>query len=467
MVRSDHITVLGGGPAGLATGYFANKMGMPFTIYEAKPQPGGNAITIQHGEFRFDTGAHRFHDKDPEITREIKELLGDQLIEIDLPSHVYYRGKFIEFPLSSRGLVKSLGWPILLGGAADLVVSRFLSKSTGDNFERAAIEMYGRTISKLFLLNYSEKLWGVPCHRLSVAVSGNRLSGLNPLVLIREMMLGPGTSASHMEGRFYYPKTGYGAIVEALASSCGLENIHLDSPIEKIHHSNSRIESISVKSQAAIPVTQVVNTLPLPLFLHLLDPAPPEEYRTLAQGLRFRNLVVVAIFLDLDHVTNSASVYFPDKEFAFTRIYEPIHRSRLMAPPGKTSLCFEYPCFSTDSIWQSKDQDLIRMTIGYLEQLGLASQARVIGSEVIRMSHAYPVLEAGIEDKITKVLGYLANFSNLSMVGRNGRFVYAHVHDMLRFGLDVTNQLAAEMGVAKQSTGLHVSADGSKGTDGS
>lgn len=445
MLSSNHITVLGGGPAGLATGYFAAKRGLPFAIFEAKPRPGGNAITIQHGEFRFDTGAHRFHDKDPEVTREIRQLLGDQLIEIDLPSHIYHGGKLIEFPISPRSLVRGMGWPILFRGGLDLVARRFQGKSGEDSFEQAAIAMYGRTISELFLLNYSEKLWGIPCRRLSAAVSGSRLNGLNPLAIIRELMGGPKTQRGHMEGRFYYPKTGYGAIAAALAAACGKDNIHLNSPVEQIHHSGSSLLAISVRGQSAAPVDKVVNTLPLPLLLRLLDPAPPEEYRRLGESLRFRNLILVAIFLELDQATQSASVYFPDKEFPFTRVYEPIQRSRLMAPAGKTSLCFEYPCFATDAIWQSPDDGLIDTTIGYMERVGLAGRDRVIGGEVVRMSHAYPVLEAGIEDKVAKALEYLSEFSNLSVVGRNGRFVYAHVHDMLRFGLDITNQLAGEM----------------------
>jgi protoporphyrinogen oxidase len=327
--------------------------------------------------------------------------------------------------------------------------------------------MYGRTISELFLLNYSEKLWGVPCRQLSAAVSGRRLTGLNPLAIVRELMGGPGATSGHMEGRFLYPRTGYGAIVDALGSACGAANIHLNSPVEKIHHSRSNIDAISVRGQAAIPVQKVVNTLPLPVLLGLLDPAPPAEYRSLAESLRFRNLVLVAIFLDLDRVTNSASVYFPDKEFPFTRVYEPIHRSRLMAPPGKTSLCFEYPCFATDAIWQSDDEGIIDTSVGYLERLGLASRDRVIGGEVIRMSHAYPVLEAGIEDQVARALKYLSDFSNLSVVGRNGRFVYAHVHDMLRFGLEVTSQLAGEAGETEASAGRGRDADDSRSPHGS
>jgi protoporphyrinogen oxidase len=453
-MSENHITILGGGPAGLAAGYFARKKGLPFTIYESGSKPGGNAITIQDGEFRFDTGAHRFHGKDPEITQEIQRLLGDDLIEVQVPSHIYHRGNFIDFPLSPGSLLKSLSPAFLLAAAIDLLIGRFRGPGGGDNFERAAIAMYGRTIARLFLLNYSEKLWGLPGRRLSVSVTGNRLSQLNALVLLREMLMGAGSRPNHLEGKFYYPRQGYGEIVGALAAACGPENIRTDSAVERVYHNRSRIESIIVKGQPRIPVQEVVNTIPLPLFLNMLDPAPPAEYLDLARGLTFRNLIVVALFLDLDHVTRSASVYFPDKDIPFTRMYEPIHRSRLMAPPGKTSLCFELPCFSTDSIWRAKDEDLVRMISGHMEQLGLASTARLIGSKVVRLSHAYPVLEAGIEDNIAGILTYLGGLSNLRMVGRNGRFVYAHVHDMLRFGLDVASLLAGDTSSAEPSTGI-------------
>ena len=106
---SEDITVLAGGPAGLAVGYYARKRNLSFAIYEANDRVGGNCITLQKGDFRFDSGAHRLHDKDEEVTEEIKALMGDELHRVNAPSQIFFRGQYIDFPLSPLDLLKKIG----------------------------------------------------------------------------------------------------------------------------------------------------------------------------------------------------------------------------------------------------------------------------------------------------------------------------------------------------------------------
>ncbi|HET6846974.1 MAG TPA: hypothetical protein VFH29_09065, partial [Anaerolineales bacterium] len=147
----------------------------------------------------------------------------------------------------------------------------------------------------------------------------------------------------------------------------------------------------------------------------------------------------------------SASLYFPEPEIPFTRVYEPKNRSPRMAPPGQTSLCVEYPCFAGDGPWEMTDEAMIEMTTAQLEELGLIHRDKVMEGQVVRIPHAYPVLEAGIEDKIAQLLAYLHGFTNLRTIGRNGRFTYTHVHDMLRFGKDVIDELRGNPGPTGES----------------
>ena len=451
-MRENHITILGGGPAGLATGYFAGLQGIPFKIYEARDRAGGNAVTLQRGDFRFDTGAHRFHDKDPEVTRVVRSLLGDELLEIHLPSHIYSGGKFIEFPLSPLNLIRTLDPLTLVKAAMDLAWSGLGAPSAAENFEQAALRKYGRTIAERFLLNYSRKLWGREGTRLSWNISGARLQGMSPAMLIREIFFGDRSSPAHLEGKFLYPKLGYGRIVEALAAECGERNIRLGAAVTAIRHNGSRIEGVSLQSGENVAVGSVVNTLPLSFFLAHMEPQPSAEILALANSLQFRNVLLIAIFLDRERLSNSATIYFPDLEFPFTRIYEPANRSRLMAPPGKTSLCVEYPCFATDAIWRMDEDELVEQTCRDLQRVGLFEAREVLDAKVVRLNHAYPVLELGSADKIKALLDYLVGFSNLRVIGRNGRFVYTHVHDMIRFGLDTVAELAAHETGASSST---------------
>ena len=58
---------------------------------------GGNCRTIRVGDFLFDTGAHRFHDKDSNVTSEVKKLLGSDLFHVDAPSEIFFEGQFYQF----------------------------------------------------------------------------------------------------------------------------------------------------------------------------------------------------------------------------------------------------------------------------------------------------------------------------------------------------------------------------------
>ncbi|MBU0508803.1 NAD(P)-binding protein, partial [bacterium] len=104
-----HITILGGGPAGLAAAFYARKSALSFAVFEASCEIGGNARTLRHGPFMVDTGAHRFHDRDPQSTRDVMALLGDDLLQAEIPSQIVYGNRFVDFPLSPLDLLQKLG----------------------------------------------------------------------------------------------------------------------------------------------------------------------------------------------------------------------------------------------------------------------------------------------------------------------------------------------------------------------
>jgi protoporphyrinogen oxidase len=439
-VEISEITILGGGPAGLSAAYYAKKAGFPFHLYEANHRVGGNCVTFQHGEFLFDSGAHRFHDKDPDVTEEVRFLLGDNLRRNKAPSKIFFGGKLFDFPLSPLNLLGTLGPLTFTRAGVELLLSRLKPLNIDPSFEEFAVRTYGGTIAYRFLLNYSEKLWGTQASHLSPVIAGTRMKGLNLKTFITEAFKGKDAKIKHLDGSFLYPKLGIGMITDSLAKFCG-ENIQTNSRITKLLHNQKRIEAVEINQDQIVPVERVVSTLPLGLVIRLLDPAPAEEIQQLARGLRFRNLILVALFLDRDYVGDTATLYFPEPHIPFSRVYEPKVRSEEMSPAGKTSLVAEVPCSPQDEIWKSSDSELVQKVSTPLCNLLGVADTKIIDSTVVRIPNAYPVLEKGFEQKVEKILNFLGGFENLTIAGRNAMFNYTSIHDMIRSGKQLIEAL--------------------------
>ena len=61
----------------MATAFYAKKNNLLFRVFESTNEVGGNCRTIIVNDFKFDSGAHRLHDKIPNVTSDIKMLLID------------------------------------------------------------------------------------------------------------------------------------------------------------------------------------------------------------------------------------------------------------------------------------------------------------------------------------------------------------------------------------------------------
>lgn len=436
---SRTITILGGGPAGLAVGYYASKNGFRFKIYEASTKVGGICQTLHYKGFAFDMGAHRLHDKNPDVTQELKTLLGVELKKVNAPSQIYWQRKFINFPLSPLNLLFKLGVSTSIKAALEVLQARLVAQKDVENFQQLALRNYGETVAHKFLLNYSTKLWGLPCDQLSPGISGSRIKGLNLATFLKETVGFLRASSEHLDGSFYYPNQGIGQIMDALAVCCD-GSIACSSKVTKVIHDHLRITAIEINHTHRSNVDEVVSTLPLTLLLQLLNPCPPQEILEIAQSLQYRSLVLVTLFLSKPSVSQNASIYFPESSFIFTRVYEPKNRSQAMAPPDQTSLVIEIPCFQGDPVWQLTEAELICKVVDQLSEIGYFTRAEVSDAVCHRVKWAYPILEAGYENRVQAISDFLSRFENLKISGRNGKFLYTHIHDMMQFGKDISEE---------------------------
>ncbi len=439
-VANAPITVLGGGPAGLATGFYARREGLPVRLLEANDTVGGNARTLQLGPFRYDTGAHRFHDKNAEVTADVKALLGDDLRRVDAPSQICWRGRRIDFPLAPYDLLRKLPFSLIARISREqFTIPRY--SDDAEHFEEMALDSYGETLAHLFLLNYTEKLWGADATELSPRVAGDRLEGLDLKTFFLEAFGGAKEKARHLDGSFYYPKHGYGQIAEATADALGREHIRTGARITRIAHDGARIDAVTVNDEDTLDVETVVSTLPITLLLRLLDPAPPEPLRAAADSIRFRHLRLAVLGLDRPRLTPNASLYFPSRDIPFTRLYEPKNRSPDMAPDDQTVVVLEWPCHRDDD-WTQSASALRNAAVDVLCAQGLIDGDEVVAFDDHAVPFAYPILDVGAEEKAERLKTYLDRFENLHRLGRSADFTYTHVHNLYARAKTLTGQLA-------------------------
>ena len=422
------ITVIGGGPAGLATCYYAKKQEIEFVLFEADSEVGGNCKTRSFGSFKYDTGAHRFHDRSPEVTDEVRKLLDNDLLEVVSASHVYIQGQYFVFPPAISNLFLNLKFSILARVLFENIKNRLQPAKKLQNFKEYACQRYGKSLATLFLLNYSSKLWGLDCSLLSTSIAGSRLKGLKFSDFIFR-------SKVSLEGmRFYYPRHGYGQICDALADKSGRECVKLGSKITKILHEKSRITAIEVNHKEVVPVEYLVSSIPLHHLIHLLQPALPSDVLNIANSIKFRDLILVVLQINRPKVTCSATVYFPDKEFPFTRVFEPKNRSAMMAPSDQTSLVIEVPIDSGQTLDAGELEQVKNEVIEKLLTLDWFARSELMDSRIDLVKFAYPIFDLELEGKNQAIVKELSSFGNLHICGRNANLQYSWMHDMFHYG---------------------------------
>jgi len=433
--ESGSLAVLGGGPAGLAVAYYAHRAGEPFVLFEKAGRPGGLCQTMSCGRHRFDTGAHRFHDRDKEITRDLQELMPDRLVTVSRPSKVLISGRFLEFPPTPLGMLFSGGVRHAQRIGLDLVRARWHRKKIV-SFADFAVQRFGRTLANKFLLNYSAKVWGLPPEQLSPAVATRRLSGMSLRSLVTELVA-PGRKTSHLDGHFLYPTGGYGGIVDALVSALPADSIKTGHDIVGASLGGNRIRQIHFSNNSSWEVSgEIVSTLPLTFLVRILALALPASAIEASENLRFRHVRLIFLRLGRADFTENASIYIPDPEYCISRIYEPKNRCASMAPEGETGIVVEVPCFEDEPIAALPDELLTDRVISELSGLGLLQKHDVIEWRHHFLSNAYPVYSLDYELNVRVILSMLERFENLVTLGRNGLFYYSHLHDQMRMAKD-------------------------------
>ena len=453
LAAGDRVIVVGAGPAGLTAAYvLAKQERYRITVLEADDIVGGIARTAQYKGFRFDIGGHRFFTKVQPVEDLWHEILGPELISVPRLSRIHYNGRFFDYPLKPANALWGLGPINALRIVLSYVKWHYQPYPIEDNFEQWVTNRFGKRLYEIFFKTYTEKVWGVPCTEIRAEWAAQRIHGLS---LARAVLnatplhkrMNPIKSLIH---EFQYPRLGPGQMWEACRDRI-VERGHpvlLRHRVDRCEVTGARVTTVHASTPDGPKVFEadhVISTVPLRSLVQAISPAAPERFQRAAEGLRYRDFLVVALILNKEGVFPDNWIYVHTPGVLVGRIQNFNNWSPAMVPtPGMTCLGMEYFCFEGDNLWESADAELIERASTELEALGLASRSDVVDGVVIRMPKAYPIYDSTYKGHLSTVREFIDPISNLHTVGRNGMHQYNNQdHSMLAAMLSVANMQGA------------------------
>ena len=447
--RENSTVILGGGLAGLSAGYVLTKAGRKVIIFEADSTVGGLSKTIVRGDFRFDLGGHRFVTKEKKIENFVRDLMNGELVSVPRKSKIYMRNKYFDYPLKPLNAMFGLGILTTLKIIYDYgigKIKKLIRETENISLEDWVISNFGRKMFNIYFKEYSEKVWGIECNRISAEWVAQRIRGLSLAKVIKNAFFKlNGTGIPTLADRFLYPRLGIGRISDRLKEEIEKGNdVFTDTNVERINHSNFKIESIEVRDHnysGIISGEEFISSIPITKLIKMFHPSPPEGILETASKLKFRDLVIVAIMINKKRVTDQTWIYIPEQRIPFGRMHEPTNWSEKMAPEGKTLLVTEFFSFKGDKVWNESDKRLTDITVENLEALGFIKRHEVIDMAVVRVPNAYPLFEVGYKRHCNEIHDYLSRFKNLHVAGRGGMFRYYNMDHAIESGIDAAEKI--------------------------
>jgi protoporphyrinogen oxidase len=455
------VTIIGAGPAGLTAGYLLSKAGVPVTVLEADPTyVGGISRTVEYKGYCFDIGGHRFFSKAKAVEDLWREILPDDFLDRPRSSRIYYRGHFYSYPLKAFDALSKLGVLESALCMASYGKARLRPTASPTNLEDWVTNQFGSRLFRTFFKTYTEKVWGMDCKEISADWAAQRIKGLslgtaviNALGLTRKPKDRSKVVKTLIDS-FRYPRKGPGMMWDAAAAKMKAQGgvLKMGERVEGLRYDEATKKwTVSHRGEAGV-VREVVSdhvicSAPMRELMQSLTPSPAPAALEAANGLRYRDFLIVALILKDQELFSDNWIYIHDPGVNVGRIQNFKSWSPELVPVAGTA-CYgmEYFCFEKDGTWSMKDEDLVAMAKREIETLGLAKGGDVLDACVVRQKKAYPVYDDAYAANVMAVREELAaRFPNLHLVGRNGMHMYNNQdHAMMTAMLVAENIITGE-----------------------
>ena len=274
------------------------------------------------------------------------------------------------------------------------VIRQKLVKPKLVTFEDWTVANFGRELAAFNMLNYTEKIWGIPCTKIAASWAAQRIKDMNAFDIVKNLLIKSDQPRSMIDS-FYYPKKGIQEIYDAMAAFA--ENhgstIEKEVTITRVLHDGHRVQQLEYEKAGetvTVDTDCLISSMPITDLVTLLEPKAPEFVLKRAQTLGYRDQIHVFLIVDKPSITKDTWLYFPTTPPVFGRMMEPKNWYPTMSPANRTSLLVEYFVFKGDEWWTMPDDEIIRRTTRELGALGFVKRNEILKGWVMRSEKAYP-----------------------------------------------------------------------------
>jgi protoporphyrinogen oxidase len=431
----NNILIIGAGYAGLAAGLELASKGQHFTIVEKQEEVGGLSRSFFVGKTLFELGPHIYFDKDPDVSKFWKALVGDNFKSHLRNNRIYFDGKYIKSPLSLLDATLKIGLLRIVYVVYSQIKAKFVKRKI-NSAEDWVIANFGKGLFDYFFKVYNEKIWGLDCKEISADWAGRRIkSNLFSIIykslvrdhdfVVKTFDFPDGGSVSICDKQLELLKSNQGCTLKLKVEPVSIDCIDKRFLVKFSDGSQDEFANIiatcHLKDLAKIIKHPDINN---------------QDLNKKIDSLMYRNLVLVNLVFDKSQVRDFKEHWIDvhDPAIKALRVTNFSNYALDNTNANCAGIGLEYNCFGYDPIWTQNDKFILELAMQDLLKMQLVC-GKPIEFSVLKFDKAYPVYFNGYEQGIKAIQTEFAKVSGLELAGRNALYRWNNMHHSVKTGI--------------------------------